>query len=141
MTDSTKWLELKIPPLIVWLVFAGAMLGVAYSAPSLTFSLASSSAIAVILVALGVAVTLGIGLRISAAAGAVMMLLMWAAEWPPAQHNSAGEATMSTNPIIDYHVVYALVLITLAATAAGATWGVARWWAGLPIVKANSWLR
>ena len=58
MTDSTKWLELKIPPLIVWLVFAGAMLGVAYSAPSLTFSLASSSAIAVILVALGVAVTL-----------------------------------------------------------------------------------
>ena len=58
MTDSSKWLELKIPPLIVWLVFAGAMLGVAYSAPSLTFSLASSSAIAVILVALGVAVTL-----------------------------------------------------------------------------------
>ena len=93
------------------------------------------------LFAIGVAVTLGIGLRISAAAGAVMMLLMWAAEWPPAQHNSAGEATMSTNPIIDYHVVYALVLITLAATAAGATWGVARWWAGLPIVKANSWLR
>lgn len=93
------------------------------------------------LLAIGVAVPLGIGLRISAAAGAVMMLLMWAAEWPPAQHNSAGEATMSTNPIIDYHVVYALVLIALAATAAGATWGVARWWATLPIVKANSWLR
>ena len=93
------------------------------------------------LFAIGVALVLGIGLRIAAASGAVMMLLMWAAEWPPAQHNSAGEATMSTNPLIDYHVVYALVLIALAATASGAVWGLARWWAELPFVKANTWLR
>ena len=46
-------LELKIPPLIVWLVIAGAMLGVAYSAPTLSFTLAGSSAIALALVALG----------------------------------------------------------------------------------------
>ena len=46
-------LELKIPPLLVWLVFAGAMLGVAYSAPVLSFTLAGSSAIALALVALG----------------------------------------------------------------------------------------
>lgn len=39
------------------------------------------------------------------------------------------------------HIVYALVLIALAATASGATWGLARWWNGLPVVKANPWLR
>ncbi|HEX7304981.1 DoxX family membrane protein [Lentzea sp.] len=93
------------------------------------------------LLAIGVALVLGIGLRVAAAAGTLMMLLMWAAEWPPAQHNSAGEATMSTNPVIDYHVVYAIVLIVLAATASGAVWGLARWWDTLPFVKSNAWLR
>jgi protein-S-isoprenylcysteine O-methyltransferase Ste14 len=53
-----QWLELKIPPLLVWLVFAGAMLGVAYSAPRLSFTLARSPAIALALVALGAAVAL-----------------------------------------------------------------------------------
>lgn len=84
---------------------------------------------------------LGIGLRIAAASGAVMMVLMWAAEWPPAQHTSSGEATMSTNPIIDFHIVYALVLIALAATASSAIWSLARWWNDLPAVKTNPWLR
>lgn len=93
------------------------------------------------LLAVGVALVLGIGLRLAAAGGAVMMVLMWVAEWPPALHTSTGEATMSTNPIIDYHFVYALVLIALAATASGVTWGLARWWNNLPIVRANPWLR
>ena len=51
-----QWLELRVPPLLVWLVFAGGMLGVAYSAPRLSYTLASSSAIALALVALGGAV-------------------------------------------------------------------------------------
>ena len=50
-----QWLELKVPPLLVWLVTAGAMLAVARSAPSLSFTVAGSSAIALALVALGVA--------------------------------------------------------------------------------------
>jgi protein-S-isoprenylcysteine O-methyltransferase Ste14 len=53
-----QWLELKIPPLAVWLVLAGVMLGVAYAAPGLSFTLAGSSAIALALVALGIAVAL-----------------------------------------------------------------------------------
>ena len=53
-----QWLELKIPPLLVWLVIAGAMLGVAHSAPGLSFTLAGSSAIAMALVALGGAVAI-----------------------------------------------------------------------------------
>ena len=93
------------------------------------------------LLAIGLALVLGIGLRVAAVAGSLMMLLMWAAEWPPAQHNSAGEATRSTNPLIDYHVVYALVLVVVAATAGGAVWSLARWWSTLPVVRANPWLR
>ena len=48
-----QWLELKVPPLLVWLIIAGAMFGVAYSAPGLSFTLAGSSAIALALVAVG----------------------------------------------------------------------------------------
>jgi protein-S-isoprenylcysteine O-methyltransferase Ste14 len=49
------WLELKIPPVLVWLVVAGAMLGASYSAPTLSFTLAGSGTIALGLVALGIA--------------------------------------------------------------------------------------
>ena len=48
-----QWLELKIPPLLVWLILAGAMFGVAHSAPSLSFTLAGSSAMALALGTLG----------------------------------------------------------------------------------------
>jgi protein-S-isoprenylcysteine O-methyltransferase Ste14 len=48
-----QWLELRIPPPLVWLVIAGAMFGVAYSAPSLSFTLTGSSALALALVLLG----------------------------------------------------------------------------------------
>jgi protein-S-isoprenylcysteine O-methyltransferase Ste14 len=51
-----QWLELKVPPLFVWLAFGAAMLGVAYAAPRLSFRLAGSSIIAWALIALGVAV-------------------------------------------------------------------------------------
>jgi thiosulfate dehydrogenase [quinone] large subunit len=93
------------------------------------------------LAAIGVAVISGVGLRLSAVAGVVMMLLMWAAEWPLAQHTSAGAASGSTNPLVDYHIIYALALIVLAATAAGNTWGLGKWWASLPWVAPRNWLR
>ncbi|MBE1496283.1 thiosulfate dehydrogenase [quinone] large subunit [Amycolatopsis lexingtonensis] len=89
--------------------------------------------------AIGLAVIAGVGLRLSAAAGALMMLMMWAAEWPLAQSMSTGEATHSTNPLIDYHIVYALILIALAAASAGNTWGLGRRWSAL--VGDRTWLR
>jgi thiosulfate dehydrogenase (quinone) large subunit len=92
------------------------------------------------LLAIGVALILGIGLRIAAVSGTLMMLLMWAAEWPLAKFTSAGEPSMSTNPIVDYHIVYALALIALALTYAGHTWGLGRLWAKLPFVTCNRWL-
>ncbi|MCE7002096.1 DoxX family membrane protein [Kibdelosporangium philippinense] len=89
---------------------------------------------------IGVAVTLGIGLRISAIAGTVMMLMMWVAEWPPDRFTEAGQPSMSTNPIIDYHIIYAIVLIVAAVTYAGNTWGFGRKWADLGFVRGNHWL-
>lgn len=93
------------------------------------------------LTAIGLAVIAGIGLRIAAVAGSLMMLLMWAAEWPPARFTSAGEPSMSTNPIIDYHIIYAVVLIAIAVAGAGAAQGLGRWWATLPVVRDHAWLR
>jgi thiosulfate dehydrogenase [quinone] large subunit len=78
---------------------------------------------------------LGIGLRASAVAGTVMMALMWAAEWPLDKTTTAGEPSGSTNPIVDYHVIYALALIAVAATYAGDHFGLGRWWARLPFVR------
>jgi len=53
-----QWLELKIPPPIVWLVMAAAMLGVAHAVPALTFTFAGRLAIAWALVVLGAALAL-----------------------------------------------------------------------------------
>ena len=53
-----QWLELKVPPLLVWLVFAGAMYGVAYVAPEISYTLPGRFALALALVVLGGAVAL-----------------------------------------------------------------------------------
>jgi thiosulfate dehydrogenase (quinone) large subunit len=92
------------------------------------------------LLGIGIALILGIGLRAAAVSGTVMMVLMWAAEWPLAKFTSAGEPTMSTNPIVDYHIIYALALIALAVTFAGNVWGLGRLWSKLPFVQRNRWL-
>ncbi|MFC5219992.1 hypothetical protein [Streptomyces coerulescens] len=93
------------------------------------------------LLSIGLALILGIGLRLAASAGTLMMALMWLAEWPPAKHLSDGSPSMSTNPFAEYHVVYAVVLIALAAAGAGAVWGFGKAWARLPVVSRNPWLR
>jgi thiosulfate dehydrogenase (quinone) large subunit len=92
------------------------------------------------LLGIGLALTLGVALRVAAASGTVMMLFMWAAEWPLAKVTSAGEPSMSTNPIVDYHIIYALALIVVALTYAGNTWGFGKLWAKLPFVQRNRWL-
>lgn len=92
------------------------------------------------LAGVGVALILGVGLRVAAASGAVMMAMIWLAEWPLARFTSVGAASGSTNPIIDYHLIYAMVLVVLASAYAGHTWGLGRIWARLPIVRKNRWM-
>ncbi len=93
------------------------------------------------LLGIGVALVSGVALRLATANGTLLLALMWAAEWPPARHLSNGAASGSSNPFADYHLVYALLLIALAATSAGDTWGLGRRWAALPIVRDHPWLR
>ncbi len=59
-TPFMQWLDLKVPPLLVWLVFAGAMFGVAHVAPGISYTLPArfALALALALVVLGGAVAL-----------------------------------------------------------------------------------
>lgn len=92
------------------------------------------------LAGIATALLAGIGLRIAAASGSLLLLLMWTAAWPFDQHTSTGELTRSTNPVLDDHLIYALVLITLATLSAGTVWGLGKQWAKLDIVHNNRWL-
>jgi thiosulfate dehydrogenase [quinone] large subunit len=82
------------------------------------------------LLGLGVALMLGIGLRLSAVAGVILLVMMWSAVLPP-----------ENNVFMDDHLIYAGLVVLLALTAAGDTWGLGRWWAKLPFVKSASWLK
>lgn len=79
------------------------------------------------LLGIGLALVLGVGLRIAAVTGTLLMVLMWAAEFP-----------LENNPVIDEHLVYAAVIIV--AAAARREWSVASWWINLGFVKKNKWL-
>ncbi|MET4780923.1 DoxX family protein [Glaciihabitans sp. UYNi722] len=83
---------------------------------------------------IGIAVMLGVGLRVSAVAGTVIMVFMYLAEW------SFGANAASTNPIVDYHIIYAIALIVVAVFSAGDTFGLGRIWKSLPVVEKHRWL-
>src|SRR3989344_2734695 len=55
------------------------------------------------LLLIGLALVFGVALRLAGYSGTLLMVLMWLASIPP-----------SNNPILDDHVVYALVLIGIA---------------------------
>ncbi|GAB3157495.1 DoxX family membrane protein [Micromonospora sonneratiae] len=82
------------------------------------------------LAALGVALLLGIGLRVAAVAGGLLYVMMWTAVLPP-----------ENNPIIDDHIINALVLAGLALVGAGNTLGLGPVWARLPLVQRWPWLK
>ena len=82
------------------------------------------------LLAIGVALMLGIGMRIAAGSGALLLVFMWMALLP-----------LSNNPFMDYHLIYAVVLVGLAAVHAGDTFGFGRSWARSDIVQRYPVLR
>jgi thiosulfate dehydrogenase [quinone] large subunit len=91
------------------------------------------------LLGIGVALMAGVAVRIAAISGTLLLAGMWLATFPLAQFDSTGAATSSTNPFIDEHVTDALVMIVLALTYAGSTWGLGRIWARLPFVSRHRW--
>jgi thiosulfate dehydrogenase [quinone] large subunit len=82
------------------------------------------------LAGIGLALIFGVGIRVAAAAGALLLVLMWTAALPP-----------ENNVFMDDHLVYAGLLGVLALTAAGDTLGLGRWWGATPLVRRQSWLK
>ncbi len=80
------------------------------------------------LLCIGVALLLGIATRIAGYAGALLMLLMYLAVLLP-EHN----------PIIDDHIVYAIVLLGLTTVPSGMC-SISSKWNQLGIVKKHPWL-
>jgi thiosulfate dehydrogenase [quinone] large subunit len=91
------------------------------------------------LLGIGVAVIAGVAVRIATVSGVVLLAGMWLASWPMARLDSTGAATGSTNPFVDDHIMDILVLIVLALTYAGTTWGLGRIWARVPFVARHRW--
>ena len=73
---------------------------------------------------IGVSLTLGIFMRLGCIFGIAMMLLMWSALLPPANH-----------PFIDDHVIYALVMLGLMFSKAGHVLGFGNSWEQCKLVK------
>lgn len=79
---------------------------------------------------IGVGLLFGTWVRSAAAAGIIMLLLMWSALlWPV---NSPG---------IDEHIIYALALFGIALTADHHIWSLRRWWLKTSLAKSLPFLK
>lgn len=83
------------------------------------------------LLLIGIGLLLGIVMWLSSIGGAVLLTFMYLSGfvWP------------ENNPFIDDHLVYALVLVLLAAMGAGRHLGLGRWWQHLDVVQRHRILR
>jgi thiosulfate dehydrogenase [quinone] large subunit len=77
------------------------------------------------LLLIGLCMIFGIGVRIAGYSGALMMALMYLASAIPPEKN----------PLIDDHVVYAVIFIGLAVVRAGRYYGLGVWWTNTMLVK------
>ena len=86
------------------------------------------------LAAIGVALMLGIGTKIAAWSGVAMLAMMYVSHaWPGAVYG--------TNPVVDYHVIYAVAgVATVYVELQRQSIGIGNWWRKLAIVQKNKWL-
>ena len=82
------------------------------------------------LLGIGLALVLGIVIRITSVAGSLLLLMMWAASLP-----------IQTNPIIDDHIIYIVLLVIVAYALPYQKWSLANWWCKHRLVKRNIWLQ
>lgn len=82
------------------------------------------------MVGVGIALILGIATRITTAAGVAIMVLLRLATWQS-----------ENNPVVDDHLVYALLLIGLAVQPEARNASLARAWQRLPLVQRIAILR
>ena len=72
------------------------------------------------LLLIGLALLIGVGVRIAGYGGTALVLMMWLSHLPPAN-----------NPLIDQHIIYAVLLVGLATVRAGQWFGLGQLWARL----------
>jgi thiosulfate dehydrogenase [quinone] large subunit len=77
---------------------------------------------------IGLALILGIGMRLAAIAGAGLMILYYLPRLD-------GFMVGPTNFIVEYHLVYAALIVYLAAVQAGRVFGLEGWLANRPDTK------
>ena len=82
------------------------------------------------LLCLGVALLLGVAVRISVVTGSLLLFMMWMASLP-----------MTTNPLIDEHIIYIAVLLAIGYGVNNQVWSLSSSWKNLPSVKGRSWLQ
>lgn len=73
---------------------------------------------------IGATLILGIGIRVAAVSGAIMMIMMWSATLLPAN-----------NPLIDEHIIYAIVLLGILSANKNQKWGLRELWVKQSLVK------
>lgn len=74
------------------------------------------------LLGIGVALLTGAGLKLAAYSAGLLLLLMYLARFP------LGTTGTYTNPLLDSHWIQAFGIFVVAATYAGDTWGLGKWW-------------
>jgi thiosulfate dehydrogenase [quinone] large subunit len=92
------------------------------------------------LLGIGGALLLGVALRPAAAAGSLLLIMMWFATWVP-DKLADGVPTHSTNPVVDDHIVNAFALVVIATLAGRGIGFLGRRWNALPVVQSQPWLR
>lgn len=81
------------------------------------------------LLGIGTALLFGVAVRLAATAGFALLFMMWMASLP-----------IKTNPVIDDHLIYATVLVTICYGLSEQKWSLAGWWQKLSFVRQNRWL-
>lgn len=76
------------------------------------------------LLLIGLSLISGIGVKVACISGIALMLMMWSAVLP-------GE----NNPLIDDHIVYAVVLFGVMQVNGSQVWGLGQWWQKQTLVK------
>ena len=84
---------------------------------------------------IGLSLLFGLMVRVSASFGIALMLIYWMA------HMDFPYIEDANNFIVDYHIVYAVVLVYLIAKHAGHVWGLDAWAEKLPFVAEHPALK
>lgn len=73
---------------------------------------------------IGIALITGIGIRIATVSGVALVLMMWSSMLPP-----------ENNPLLDEHIIYAIVLLGILASNNNQKWGLRELWVKQSLVK------